>query len=165
MNFKDNRKGAVISDDEQYRYRLWRLWDIDKPALAFIMLNPSEADETENDPTLRRCIGYAKQWGYGEVILGNLFAYRTPNPDELEQQADPVGPANDAHLRDIAADADRIIAAWGAHDMITGRVREVVNLLDDDLYCLDTTKDGHPGHPLYQLKAIEPEPWSMDSVE
>ncbi len=94
-----DRNGAVLSADGVYRYRLWRTWDASKPTLAFLMLNPSTADATEDDPTIRRCLGFAKEWGYGSLVVVNLFALRSPNPDALRENDDPVGPENGEHLQ------------------------------------------------------------------
>jgi hypothetical protein len=157
---QDRRRGAVLSDDREYRYRLRRCWDVTDPIVAFVMLNPSTADETADDPTVRRCIGYAKEWGYGTLLVGNLFALRTPNPDDLTDHPRPVGPQNDAWLRRIATEADRVVAAWGANGDIMGRGEVVAKQLDSELHALDTTRDGHPVHPLYQPAGIDPEPYS-----
>lgn len=157
----DNRKGAEFSEGRAYRYKLWRLLDISKPWLAFIMLNPSTADETEDDPTIRRCIGYAKDWGYGMLLVGNLFALRATDPSELREHPNPVGSKNDGYLRSICGEAEKTIVAWGANGDFMGREKEVAEVLSDyDLYALDTTKDGHPVHPLYQPADAEPERWS-----
>jgi len=153
----DDRNDAVLTNDGLYRYRLTRTWDVEKPTLAFIMLNPSTADATTDDPTIRRCLGYAEDWGYGRLVVGNLFAYRTSDPSELRDHESPVGPENDRHLREIASEADRVVAAWGTDGDLYDREREVCNLLDVDLYALNTTKHGHPNHPLYQPKDAEPE--------
>jgi len=85
------QKGAVVDKTELYRYSLWREWNIDAPKLVFIMLNPSKADAYIDDPTLRRCIGFAKSWGFGSLTVINLFAYRSTKPSELRQVNDPVG--------------------------------------------------------------------------
>lgn len=158
--FTDNRSGANLSDDGQYRYRLWRTWDASKPTLAFIMLNPSTADASDDDPTVRRCLGYAKDWGYGTLVVGNLFALRSTDPSNLKDHPDPVGPGNDDHLHRICEDADRVVVAWGTKGALHDRERAVAGLLDADLYALDTTKDGHPNHPLYQPKDAEPTLWN-----
>jgi len=157
FSLQDDRSDAILSDDREYRYRLTRTWNVEKPTLAFIMLNPSTADETEDDPTITRCLGYAEDWGYGSLVVGNLFAYRATNRDELREVANPVGPENDRHLREIASEADRVVAAWGTDGSLRDREREVCGLLDVDLYALNTTKHGHPNHPLYQPKDAEPE--------
>lgn len=156
----DNRKGALFDESGVYRYRLWRLWDASKPPIGFIMLNPSTADESELDPTCRRCKGYAQQWGFGKMIIGNIFALRATDPSELYEHPDPIGPKNDQHLLDIEKKCDGVIAAWGTHGELMDRGDEVVELLDSQLFALDTTKDGYPNHPLYLPKDIEPEPYN-----
>jgi len=156
----DNRSGAKLSKDRKYRYRLWRAWNIDKPAVAFIMLNPSTADETDDDPTIRRCLGYAKDWGYGSLIVGNLFAYRTSNPSGLRKCKDPIGPENNERLQSICNDSDLVVAAWGVNGSLYGREDEVMDNLDADFYALNTTKDGHPNHPLYQPSDADPVPFN-----
>ncbi|WP_424001224.1 DUF1643 domain-containing protein [Haloarcula salina] len=161
---QDDRADAVLSDDREYRYRLTRTWDAEKPTLAWIMLNPSTADETEDDPTIRRCIGYAKDWGYGSIVVGNLFAKRSPDPDTLRECDDPAGPHNIFHLYEICEDAELVIAAWGTNGAYRDRGRRVAEMLDADLYALGTTKDGHPVHPLYQPSDAEPEPWNKQCL-
>lgn len=159
--FADNRSGAVLSDDREYRYQLRRCWDVRKPILAFIMLNPSTADETDDDPTVRRCLGYAQDWGYGALLVGNLFALRTSDPALLGEHDDPIGPKNDAWLAKIVEKADRVVAAWGANGELVDRGREVAGRFDD-LYALGTTKDGHPVHPLYQPADAEAALYATD---
>jgi hypothetical protein len=156
---QDDRAEAVFSDDRTYRYKLWRRWDASKPTLGVIMLNPSTADENEDDNTIRRCINYAKAWGYGTLVVGNLFATRATNPEELPAKDDPVGTENDRHLREIVDEADMILVAWGTHGTLDDRCHAVANALDTDLYALDTTKEGHPAHPLYQPTEAEPTLW------
>lgn len=157
---RDDRQGALFSDNREYRYRLWRTWDVEKPKLGFVMLNPSTADEVELDPTCRRCKGFAEDWGYGTLAVGNIFALRATDPSELYEHDDPVGPRNDEHLREICADADRVIAAWGTHGALEDRGQAVAEMLDCDLYALNTTQEGHPNHPLYQPGDAEPELFS-----
>lgn len=154
---RDDRRGAQFSDDREFRYRLWRTWDANQPTLAFIMLNPSTADETSLDPTCRRCKGYAQEWGFGSLVVGNIFALRATDPDELYDHSSPVGPENDEALRSIVGDAHMTVAAWGHHGDLQERGREVCELLSAELHALDTTQDGHPVHPLYQPADAEPE--------
>lgn len=163
----DTRYGAVFSGDRTWRYRLWRIWDVESPTLAFIMLNPSTADETTLDPTCRRCRGYAEAWGYGTLLVGNLFALRSTDPGRLSDDDvdDPIGPDNDDHLQSICEDADRVVAAWGHHGSLMDRGVEVARMLDVDLYALDTTTEGHPVHPLYQPADIDPVRWDSPPVE
>ena len=146
-------RSAVLSEDGLYRYRLERRWGTGRP-VAFIMLNPSTADAELDDPTIRRCIGFAKRLGAGALAVGNLYAWRATRPDDLGSAVDPVGPDNDRHLREIAFEASDVIAAWGAHwtaDVRGPRVE--VGLLDAlngrPLWALGTSKGGKPRHPLY----------------
>lgn len=160
--FRDDRTGAEFSGGGDYRYRLWRRWDLSKPTVAFIMLNPSTADAAELDPTCRRCKGFAESWGYGTLAVGNIFAYRATDPDEMMAAEAPIGPENDGHLRTIELAADMVVAAWGAHGGYMDRGREVAEFLDSPLYALGTTKAGHPVHPLYQPGDTEPEPFEYE---
>lgn len=144
--------GAEFSPDGVYRYRLWREWDASLPRCAFVMLNPSTADASQNDPTIRRCIGYATRWGYGALDVVNLFGYRATNPRELRTALDPVGPGNDEAILWAARVCRTVFAAWGVHGAFRGRDRYVEQLLAEQsigIYALGLTKDGHPRHPLY----------------
>ena len=105
------KKDAVFSDCRNYRYALWRIWDDAKPYAMFIGLNPSTADETEDDPTIRRCMNFAKDWGYGGLCMTNLFAYRATIPANMMSAADPVGAENNAWLANLAENAGVIVAA------------------------------------------------------
>ncbi|EMA56253.1 DUF1643 domain-containing protein [Halococcus thailandensis] len=162
-SFQNNRS-AVISSDGDYRYRLWRTWDEEKPTVAFIMLNPSTADATTDDQTIRRCIGYAEDWGYGRLIVGNLFALRSTDPRQLDDHPAPVGPDNDGHLLAIRDEAEKIIVAWGTHGSLRDRDQRVAQLLDADFYALATTQEGQPVHPLYQPADIGPNPFTVDGI-
>lgn len=142
---------AIISACGTYRYRLERTWS-DGPKVAFIMLNPSTADAEKDDPTIRRCVSFAKSWGFGGLIVGNLFALRATDPMTLYEDAEPIGTDNDAHLRAIALCSERIVCAWGTHGRLYDRARHVIELLKlahDDLFALTVTAKGQPGHPLY----------------
>lgn len=156
--------GATIDETDTYRYRLWRVWNQTAPTLGVVMCNPSTADATSLDPTCRRCVGYAREWGYGSVEIGNLFALRSPDPTALDGHPDPIGPANNAHLDRLCARSDRVVAAWGTRGALDDRGRTVAEQLDRQLWALDTTKDGHPIHPLYQPADIEPEPWAVSAL-
>lgn len=103
---------AVLSTCGRYRYRLTRTWSQNRPPATFIMLNPSTADAHEDDKTIRRCIGYARRWGLGGLVVVNLYGYRSTNPDELWKVEDPVGPDNDHHLRAVLADAAKEGYLW-----------------------------------------------------
>lgn len=154
------RRGAVFDPSDEYRYSLWRTWDSALPRVAFVMLNPSTADHRIDDPTIRRCMGFARQWGYGSLSVVNLFAYRTPSPAALARAADPVGPDNDRYLRAACRRARDIVLAWGTHGSLHGRDRAVLDLLGrgrKPLLCLGTTRDGHPRHPLYLPRDTRPQ--------
>lgn len=151
------QRSAIFSPCRTWRYALERVWDEDKPRVLFVLLNPSTADEKEDDPTNRRGIGFAKSWGFGSIVFVNLFAYRTPHPQELKKARDPVGPQNDGIIFDQACCAEKVVLAWGTHGAFRGRDQEVIELLGESFntYCLGTTKHGYPRHPLY-LKATTP---------
>lgn len=156
-------KGAHFSPCRLYRYSLWRSWaglfGTGKGFAMFIGLNPSTADETQDDPTIRRCIGYAKAWGYEGLMMTNLFGWRATNPADMLAQEDPVGPENDRHLVELAAGAGIVIAAWGAHGAHLDRGTQVRQLLPRQLYYLRMTAGGQPGHPLYLPKDCAPQEW------
>ena len=141
-------KNAAISECGYYRYALWRIWDTGKSKIMFIGLNPSTADAYQDDPTLRRCIGFAKSWGYGRLVLGNLFALRATDPKRLAiYQPCPIGPRNNYWLRHLA-NSCTIVAAWGSNKFAEKRSVEVIKMFPN-LMCLDTNKSGAPKHPLY----------------
>ena len=153
------KMGAVFSDCRRYRYSLSRWWHDSLPLLVVIGLNPSTADETQDDPTIRRCIGYARSWGYGGLVMLNLFAYRATSPRDMKAAAEPVGPANDAVL-EVQTAGRTVLCAWGAHGSHLDRARAVRQLLvGRDLFCLGTTKDRHPKHPLYLRADLTPVPY------
>lgn len=149
---------AVWSDDQLYRYVLWRVWGPKafKNYCMFIGINPSTATEHVNDPTVRRCIGYAQAWGYDALCMTNLFGYRATRIRDMMGQTHPIGTSNDRWLVACASSASIKIAAWGKRGVFMSRDEEVCNLLDDDLYCLRTNADGTPVHPLYQPKNLRP---------
>lgn len=144
---------AEIDPTGKYRYRLTREWDDSKPSVLWIMLNPSTADALVDDPTIRRCIGFARSWGYGGIVACNLFALRATDPRELKTHPDPVGPDNDRFLDIEYAITARAIAAWGIHG--GERAKDVLKRLHH-LQCLGITKHGHPKHPLYALATLKP---------
>lgn len=155
------KRSAIISEDGLYRYTLTRDWSsldpLDHGYVNFIALNPSTADAKNDDPTIRRCVGFAKYWGYDQFVMTNLFAFRATEPDEMKKAADPIGPLNDYHVVRTAEKADLVIACWGTHGTFMNRGEKVKNTIDC-LMCLQKTKDGHPNHPLYLPKNIDPIP-------
>lgn len=141
-------KDAKISHDGKYRYSLVREWDKERPKVLFIGLNPSTADEKLDDPTIRRCINFAKRWGYGGILVGNLFAIRSTEPGLIRKDPDPVGPKNDASLLEMVKDAKLVVGAWGNHGAYLDRSAYVRRLIPD-MKCLARNKTGEPTHPLY----------------
>jgi hypothetical protein len=143
--------GAIFDITGTYRYSLWRIWSRNHPRIAFIMLNPSSAGARYNDPTIRRCIQFARFWGFGALEVVNLFAYRTADPRVLSRVSDPLGPDNDHFLARAVEQAHTVIAAWGARGALLKRDQAVLTLLARcaRVYCLGLTKGGHPRHPLY----------------
>lgn len=149
--------GAIFDATRTYRYLLWRSWS-DAPRIGFVMLNPNRADATMDDPTIRRCIGFAKAWGYGGLEVVNLFAYRTKTPQILKQVAHPIGAENDRYLIDLPARVELILLAWGNWGQFMQRDRAVMQLFSNqaNLYTLGFTKRGQPRHPLYLRQGIQP---------
>ena len=149
---------AAFSRCGSYRYGLWRLWDESRPLVLFVALNPSTADHERDDPTIRRCIGFAREWSFGGLVVANLFAYRTPYPALLKSAHDPVGPRNDRWLARLSADAQLVVAAWGAHGDYQERARHVSARLGQ-CHALGLTASGAPRHPLYVRKDVRPRPY------
>lgn len=150
-------KRAVIDPTGMYRYSLTRIWNPDLQRVLFIMLNPSTADNYLDDPTIRRCIGFSKSWGYGSLEVVNLFAFRATNPDELKKCVDPIGPDNDNYINRAADQAKQIVMAWGTKGSLFQRDKEVMKVLSRYItLCIAVTKDGHPKHPLYIASDSQP---------
>lgn len=161
------RGTAWFSTDRAYRYLLTRRWDVLKPVLPWVMLNPSKADAFRPDPTITRVIGFARREGYGGIEIGNLRALRATDPRELAGHPDPTGPANDRILADLAWLSPVIVVAWGAHPASADRAAAVARIFAAagvQLRCLGVTKDGHPKHPLARGRERVPDdapliPW------
>ena len=131
-------------------------------AVAFVGLNPSTADETLDDPTIRRCKRFARDWGFGRLVMANAYAWRSTDPDGLWSVDDPAGPDNNAHLEAIARDVELVVCAWGVHAK-PDRVAAVLAVLaraGRQPHALRTTKSGAPSHPLYLPASLTPVPWS-----
>lgn len=159
--------GATFSPCRLWRYSLWRRWSDCAPdhMVAFIGLNPSTADEVRNDPTVRRCINFAKAWGFGGMVMLNAFAYRATDPRDMKRQEDPVGPWNDVAILEIARSVPRVVCCWGAHGAWHGRHGELVRMLQfRELRHMGLTKAGRPRHPLYLANATEPNVWELAGV-
>lgn len=152
-------RSADISACGSYRYALYREWDDNDRRVCFIMLNPSTADAEVDDPTIRRCIGFAKRWGFGSLEVVNLFALRATSPDVLLTHPRPIGPDTDSVIEAALSDADLTICAWGTRGTLLDRNKVVLELLDGhgiERYALRLTNDGHPAHPLYLPGNLKP---------
>lgn len=169
-----NGRKTLFSPDRVYRYQLWREWQLPKGLpyggpdhiplhsasefVMFIGLNPSTADEMQDDPTVRRCVGFSKRWGYGALCMTNLFAFRATNPKDMMAAKNPVGPFNDNHLDSIALEASVIVCAWGRGGEHQNRESTVVSALWNrrrKIKAFGFNKDGSPKHPLYLSNEAE----------
>lgn len=158
---------AIISDCGLYRYRLERQ-SVGEGQTTVIMVNPSTADATVNDATIRKLLGFGSRKGWGRIVVGNLFAYRATDVRELKAAYDPVGPDNDGHLLDMLREADRVVVAWGPVAKQPKhlrsryrRVREMATMVSRPLYSIGApAKDGHPCHPLMLPYTHELQPWT-----
>lgn len=171
-----HERKTQFSPCRKYRYALWREWDCDlltgcaddsAHATEFLMiigLNPSTADETLDDQTIRRCIGFAKAWGYGALCMTNLFAFRATEPEDMKKQENPVGMDNQHHLLQCASSAGLVLAAWGNHGSFRQQdftVRQWLSGIGITLHCLKLNKDGSPKHPLYVAADTKPKVFAI----
>ncbi len=180
---------AELSDDEVYRYRLWRVWDPTRPSVTWIMLNPSTADGRADDPTVVRCVEFARRWGYGRVYVLNLFAFRATEPRELRRHArehgvsSAVGPQTDERiLGHLAAhgpmvshphgdpprpNGNILVCAWGANGAKTERARHVLQMMNEAGAIMhrvgDWTREKQPRHPLFLRQTEVPVPFVIDT--
>jgi hypothetical protein len=153
---------AEYSDCERYRYSLTRIWDPSGGRALFVMLNPSTATETQNDPTVERCERRARALGYGGFRVCNIFAWRDTDPRAMRAAADPVGPDNDRAIAAACGWADAVVCAWGTHGAHLDRgaaVEALVRASGAAPLHLGLTRDGHPRHPLYVAYSQQPEDW------
>ena len=153
-------KSATLSDCRTYRYSLSRTWDNSKAYVLFIGLNPSTADENKDDPTIRRCIDYAKSWGFGGLKMVNLFAYRATLPSDLKKADFPIGVDNDKHIKELSSSASITIVAWSNDGSYLNRDKEVLELIKNPM-CLNINKPRQPSHPLYQKKDLKPKSYLL----
>ncbi|MEO1969120.1 MAG: DUF1643 domain-containing protein [Sphingomonadaceae bacterium] len=157
---------AVLSPCGTYRYRLERDLGMFGPVGAFVMVNPSTADGSIDDQTIRKVTGFSKRFGWSRVIVGNVFAYRATDISRLATAKDPVGPENYEHLRRIVREAESVVCAWGALQKLPPTLRNQWRSVADlavevskPLRCLGTVKDGHPKHPLMVGYSAELADW------
>lgn len=148
-------EGAKFSDDRRFRYLLWRQWAGTDKLVLFVALNPSTADETVDDATIRRCRGYAKSWDASGFLVANLFAFRATFPQDLLAADDPVGTLNDDWLKICSSLATQTIVCWGNHGGHLERSLAVLNLLPSS-FALKVNKSGEPCHPLYLPGDLRP---------
>ena len=152
--------GATFSPCRRWRYLLWRRWDEAKPAANFLMLNPSTADEVKLDPTCSRARDYAERWGYGALIVTNVFAFRNTDPNRMKAVKDPIVKDNDAAIVRAAKESAIVVCAWGNHGAFLDRSAEILRMMKAKgiaLHALRVNANGEPAHPLYlpgQLKPI-----------
>lgn len=143
---------AVISDCGKYRYLLRRTWDHTRPRALLVMLNPSTADATTDDATIRSCVRLLSGQGYGSMEVVNVYAYRATDPKELREQSDPFGPRNKNMIEAAIHRCDVIVCAWGAYPPARQHAVSLLNAARSHrpaTYCFGRTKDGSPKHPLY----------------
>jgi hypothetical protein len=147
-------RGAEMSVNQRYRYALTRRWREQPGGLLWIMLNPSTADAMKDDATIRKCMGFARRWGYGQITVVNLFAFRSTDPDALMVANDPVGPDNDHWIAKCAAEATGVAVGWGGSgppDMTCKRALAVQAILGEsgvrEAVCIGFTATGMPRHP------------------
>lgn len=144
--------GAVFSQCRKYRFTLWRIWGRTDNLVNFLMLNPSKANEMDNDPTVERCQRRAEKWGYDGIIVTNLFAFMATDPAEMKSQENPIGERNDDCILESACSANVVVCAWGTHGKHMGRAKDVLKLLRPfacKLHALKVSINGEPYHPLY----------------
>ena len=163
----ESDSGAMFSRCRRWRYLLWRRWDAALPVANFLMLNPSTADERVLDPTCTRARRYCERWGYGALVVTNVFGWRATDPAALRKVADPVGRGNDRAILRAAREADLVVCAWGNHAQHGERSRAVRRLLAEAglaLHALRLNANGEPAHPLYLPGALEAQPWKDSNV-
>ena len=154
--------GARFSRCRRWRYLLWRCWDEAKPVANFLMLNPSTADEFKLDPSCTRARNYAERWGFGALVVTNIFGWRSTDPAALKIVDDPVGRANDGAIINAARQAKLVVCAWGNHGLHEERAERVKVLLNRQriaLHVLRMNGAGQPAHPLYLPGSLKPTPW------
>jgi len=160
MGIVASPSGALFSSCRRWRYLLWRRWDEAQPAANFLMLNPSTADEVKLDPSCTRARLYAERWGYGALIVTNLFGWRATDPEEMKAARDPVGRGNDRAILAAAREAAIVVCAWGNHGRHLDRSRNVRELLGKrPLHALRVNGSGEPAHPLYLPASLIPVGW------
>src|ERR1051325_12048091 len=159
MSLIINPSGAVFSKCRRWRYLLWRQWDTSKPVANFLMHNPSTADEVKLDPSCTRARNYAATWGFGSILVTNIFGWRATDPDDMKAARDPVGRGNDAAILRAARESAIVVCAWGNHGAHLERSATVLALLRAGgvaLHALRVNGAGEPANPLYLPPTLIP---------
>ncbi|HZE61070.1 MAG TPA: DUF1643 domain-containing protein [Burkholderiales bacterium] len=159
MAIVSSDSGALFSACRRWRYLLWRRWDPSLPAANFLMLNPSTADELRLDPSCTRARNYAERWGFGSVLITNIFGWRATDPDEMKAVRDPVGRGNDRAIVRAARESALVVCAWGNHGAHMDRSTRVRKLLEQakvEPRVLRMNAGGEPAHPLYLPARLRP---------
>ncbi len=157
----DSTVTAVFSDCQKYRYQLREIWDTSKPLVLWLLMNPSVACTDYSDPTLRRTGNFARAWGYGGQLVGNVHAYRATDKSRLLEVADPIGPRNNQMILKMADQAKIVVLAYGQPPKaLRARGQELESLLrrHPGLCNLRLAQDGTPVHPLYLPSTLRPKP-------
>lgn len=155
-------KTASFDRRRTYRYTLWRRWSDGSRYVNFICLNPSTANESTDDATVRKCVKFARTWGFDALCITNLFAYRSTDPYGMYKALDPVGYGNDRHILKIAHKAALLVCAWGRHGAFMGRgsrVRRMIRRFDPHYLRITVAQ---PWHPLYLPDNTLPSRWYSD---
>lgn len=150
---------AVFSDCGKYRYLLFRQWAPSLPTLTICMLNPSDADLLDLDPTCTRVKVFAQDWGFGSMKVVNAFAFVATEPTDMKAAADPIGPENDQYIRQASREAEFLVAAWGPPCTHRNREPDVLRVFAEEareVHAIHVTEGGHPGHPLYLPGDLKP---------
>ena len=156
FNFPDfSGNNAIFSKCKKHRLSLWRIWNSEKPYVLFVGLNPSVADKKNNDPTITRFVNFAKFWGYGGILVGNIFSLKTTDPKKLILNQNPLHKFNDCWLKYMASKSNKIIGAWGNYGTYLKRYKYIKFILPN-INCIGITNLGQPKHPLYQKKNLLP---------
>ncbi len=159
---KLSASGARFSRCRRWRYLLWRQWDAARPLANFLMLNPSTADEVKLDPSCTRARNYVERWGFGGILITNLFGWRATDPHDMKAAHDPVGRGNDRAILEAAKAAKLVVCAWGNHGEHldrAGEVKAMLALRKIPLSYLKMNGGGHPAHPLYLSARLAPVAW------
>ncbi len=160
MKLSTIKRSAKLSDCGHYRYTLRRAWHLNRAdkstTITFIGLNPSTADASIDDPTLRRCMSFSDKWGYKTLYMVNLFGYRATDPKKLYTCIDPVGIDNDKYIKAAIRKSSMVIACWGEHGNLLSRDKAVNTRYSEKLHSLRINKSGQPAHPLYLSATVKP---------